>query len=273
MFLGEYRYMYYLKILGNPKIISAHSMGSATFHSVIPPQTGLLELCYVSEGSIPVKYGDEFVLQKKYHLSVNPRSRETKVEIPHFHIHHSVLAQMDFELLDTPTADTIALPPNIPFSAHGKAHALIDEIIRTHTLAPQNHLATCGMFLHLLSLCDANNTLSTAGAFTRPQNKYVTHAKEYVFAHLSSPVSQSEIARHLGITPEYLCSVFKKVEGEPLVTYVNRVKLNAIRSLMLKEGLTLATASEQCGYRDPNYVSRLFQKYYGESITKNISKF
>ncbi len=264
--------MYYIKINGNPKIFSAHSMGSATFHNVIPQQTGILEVCYVSEGSIPVKYGDEFILQKKYHVSINPRSLVTTVDVPHFHIHNSILVEMDFELLDTPSGEALALPKNIPFSEYGKAHALIDEIIRTHTLAPQNKLATCGMFLQLLSLCDDRNTLSSAGSFRRPQNKYVTHAKEYVYSNLSSPVCQSDIAKHLGITPEYLCAVFKQVEGESLVTYVNRVKLNAIRSVMMKEGLTLSVASELYGYRDPNYVSRLFQKYYGESITRNISK-
>jgi len=264
--------MYHLKIQSAPQIISAHSMGSTTFRSQIPVSSGILELCYVSEGSIPVKYGDEFVLQKKYHVSVNPRARITTVDVPHFHIHNSVVAKMDFELLDTPTEGALSLPKNIPFSAHGKVHDLIDDIIRTHTLAPQNHLATCGMFLHLLSLCDANNTLSTASTYSRPQNKYVTHAKEYVFAHLYSPISQSEIAKHLGITPEYLCAVFKQVEGEPLMTYVNRVKLGAIRGIMIKEGLTLANASELYGYRDPNYVSRLFTKFYGESITQNISK-
>ena len=57
--------MYHLKIQSAPQIISAHSMGSTTFRSQIPVSSGILELCYVSAGSIPVKYGDEFVLQKK----------------------------------------------------------------------------------------------------------------------------------------------------------------------------------------------------------------
>ena len=264
--------MYYLKINQNPKIISAHTMGSATFHSIIPPQKGLLELCYVSEGSIPVYYGDEFVLQKQYHLSINPRSRITTVDIPHFHVHHSILAEMDFDLLPAPTAETLSLPSSIAFTEYGKVHQLMDELIRTHTLAPQSTLATCGLFLQLLALCDVNNTLSLEGSPYHKQNRYVTHAKEYVYTHLSQPISQSEIARYLGITPEYLCAVFKQIEGEPLMSYVNRVKLAQIRSVMMKEGVSLATASEMYGYRDPNYVSRLFKKTYGENITQNISK-
>jgi len=64
-----------------------------------------------------------------------------------------------------------------------------------------------------------------------------------------------------------LCSVFKKVEGISFQKYVNYEKLEAIKNLMEKEPVHLYEAAALFGYTDPNYVSRLFKKYYGYNIT------
>ena len=78
---------------------------------------------------------------------------------------------------------------------------------------------------------------------------------------------QRDIAAHLGITPEYLCSIFKKSEGVSIMHFINTVKLTSIRSLMEKDGLTLAQAAHLYGYADPNYVSRLHKQYFHINIT------
>jgi AraC-like DNA-binding protein len=74
----------------------------------------------------------------------------------------------------------------------------------------------------------------------------------------------------LGITPEYLCTVFKKSTGETVMRFVNRLKLNGVRSLMESERVPLYNAAEHFGFSDPNYVSRLYVKLFGECITGDI---
>ena len=54
--------------------------------------------------------------------------------------------------------------------------------------------------------------------------------------------------------------------------FVNRVKLSSIRTLMAKEGVKLYEAAEMFGYTDPNYVSKLFKKYYGMNITASLTQ-
>ena len=61
--------------------------------------------------------------------------------------------------------------------------------------------------------------------------------------------------------------VFKKTEGISFQKYVNFEKLEAIKNLMEKEHVHLYEAAALFGYTDPNYVSRLFKKYYGYNIT------
>ena len=83
---------------------------------------------------------------------------------------------------------------------------------------------------------------------------------------------QRAAAKSLGITPEYLCAVFRKSEGRSLIRFTNELKLENILELMRSKGVTLAEASAQYGFSDPNYVSRLYKKYFGENITEALKK-
>ena len=49
--------------------------------------------------------------------------------------------------------------------------------------------------------------------------------------------------------------------------YINRMKLDKIRLLMKNEHMNLNRAAALYGYTDPNYVSRIYKKYYGKNIT------
>ncbi|MBQ8322453.1 MAG: helix-turn-helix domain-containing protein [Clostridia bacterium] len=71
----------------------------------------------------------------------------------------------------------------------------------------------------------------------------------------------------MGITSEYLCAVFKKANEVSLIMFINQTKLSKIRSVMKRENRKLYEAAEPYGYSDPNYMSRLFKKYYGKNVT------
>ena len=96
---------------------------------------------------------------------------------------------------------------------------------------------------------------------------YVNRAKEYVYQNLQYPISEKEVAAHLGITPEYLCAVFKRANDMSLITFVNQAKLTRIRTEMEQENLRLYEAARRYGYTDANYVSRLYKRYFGKNIT------
>lgn len=98
---------------------------------------------------------------------------------------------------------------------------------------------------------------------------YIKRAKRYIYDHITEPIVQKDVALMLGITPEYLCTIFKKSEGRSLIRFINEAKLSLIRNMMENEQTTLAKAATQYGFTDPNYVSRLYKKYYNETITQN----
>lgn len=123
-----------------------------------------------------------------------------------------------------------------------------------------------GLFLQLLGEISALAQTQTSEQ-TAPSLYYVHKAKAFIKERLTKPITQKEIAAHLHITPQYLCQLFKSATGETVISYINRTKLNRIRILIERENVKLYQAAELYGYADPNYVSRLYKKYYGHTIT------
>ncbi|MBE6613308.1 MAG: helix-turn-helix transcriptional regulator, partial [Ruminococcaceae bacterium] len=143
----------------------------------------------------------------------------------------------------------------------------IDEIIRRKTIAPEDDITLAGLFLTLLGeLADYQKKSISCPQFS----PHVERAKRYISAHLHEPISQKQLALELGITPEYLCAIFKKSEGESLIHYTNRMKLATICAILQNEQIPLSEAAAMYGYADPNYVSRLYKSYFGRTISESI---
>ena len=140
-----------------------------------------------------------------------------------------------------------------------------------NTLYPERSNTLGGLVLQLLDEINAE-------AFwvdirnNRRYSLYEHRATEFIYQNVHKRITQKDIARHLGITPEYFSAVFKKSRGMTPMQFVNRVKLSSIRMAMAKDNLKLCEAAEKFGYSDPNYVSKLFKKYYGINITSSIPK-
>jgi two-component system response regulator YesN len=146
------------------------------------------------------------------------------------------------------------------------AASIIDQLIRDQLIYKESRSKGAAKFLELLCEIDQCNRKQTELKLPS-ELLYTQHAKEYVQMHLHLPITQKGVAQYLSISPEYLCSVFKKVEGISFQKYVNYKKLEAIQHLMEKEPVHLYEAAALFGYTDPNYVSRLFKKYHGYNIT------
>ena len=182
------------------------------------------------------------------------------------HTHQTVCFAFDADLLP------FTLPLLIRDSdGSSTCRFLIDKIIRTRLSSNKNNLKLSGLFLQLLGeLQTLSADSSQVGSPS--ERRHVERAKKYVYEHISEPIVQKEIADHLDVTPQYLCAVFKKIEGSSLIHFVNEIKLAHIKDLMENKNLSLSQASMQLGFSDPNYVSKLYKKYYHENISQTIDR-
>ncbi len=248
-----------------PRFIFAHKFSTNNYHTAFPLTFNRIEISIITEGKLSVTCNGEKKIAQKGDIIFRYRSAPT-VDSDEFHSHHTVCFSVDI--------DAEVTPFDIPVVIHSPANSLtclhlIDRIIQVSILDPENGLTLSGLFLQLLgeldSICRSSRIQSAPGEY-----RYAERAKKYIYDHISDPILQNDIASFLGITPEYLCYVFKKCEGCSVIRFVNKIKLTRVRMLMENNQLSLSRASAEYGFSDPNYVSKLYKKYYNETITQAI---
>lgn len=136
----------------------------------------------------------------------------------------------------------------------------------------QTYFEECELFMRLIRrLSDrANDSRGEKGG--TPANRYLCkRVKTYISGHLSEQIRVGDIAASIGVSKNYLTTVFSKTEGMPLTEYINKLRLAHLTDLVRKYGYSLSEAGEQVGFSDANYLSRIFKKYTGMTFTEFIN--
>lgn len=258
--------MPFYKILSLPQIEFAHTYSAEKYSSVLGRREASVEITYISNGCLQTETYGEKADADKDDILCNMSLTPLRVFASSPHEHHTVRFNVKFEKTDKSDKNSLLLPRITKKSP--KSHicqALIDEIIKQHALAPDDKIRCAGLFIRLLTELDNINREALIPDYT--STRYTEQIKSYIYENIRNKIVQRDIARKLGITPEYLCAVFKKSEGISVITFANRIKLERIKELMDKENIPLCKAAEFYGFSDPNYVSRLYKKYFRINIT------
>lgn len=260
-----------LELLSLPQVAFTHVFGAEEYHNVLRECAGVIEITYVADGVLQITRNGEVYHAATGDLICNTYTGDMKVDADAYHSHHTVGFWVDYRRVE---GDEDLAHLELPAVLRGgqgtePIRKIIDDIIRTNTLYPEDRLLCAGLFLQLLNLI-SNEYRHSRETTMAGEYRYVRKAKRYIFDHITESIRQMDVAAHLDISPEYLCTLFKRSEGCSVIHFVNRLKLNKIRTLMEKDRLSLREASLMYGYTDPNYVSRLYKKYYHVSITESL---
>ena len=106
--------------------------------------------------------------------------------------------------------------------------------------------------------------LSDTENLTQTRNAERMHRiLHYLETHYSEPVRLSEIAEREGLTQTYLSHLFREQLHIPFQDYLARLRLEAAMLLLRQSDTTLTDAAYACGFSDPKYLNRSFQKNLG----------
>ena len=256
--------MSYFELKSFPTFAFAHKFSAEQYHGHHDAGTNRIEISAITEGELSIDYDGKIFHLKEGDVLCNFFRKSSEIHAPHYHSHHTACFWVDFK------ESNKNLLPLIVKDERSVCRHLIDEIIKTNLITPENVLKLSGLFFQLLGELD--NMAEDKKAFTSGEYHYIKKTKKYIYEHISDPISQKEIAKFLGITPEYLCALFKKNEGRTVIRFINEIKLAHVRTMLINTNVTLAQAALQYGFSDPNYVSKLYKKYYNETIT-HAAKF
>lgn len=236
------------------------------YSSSFEPSNTCLEIAYISEGQLEVTKGNETYIAEKDDIMCAIRDVKTTAKTSEFHSHHVVSVETLWKFSDK-TVSAFHIPYVLKrCSETEEIKRLIDEFIYSSYLYENSPGRTAELFLKIL--CKIDQASRKNENFSQPKYYSVAEkAKSYIQKNIKKPLTQQMVAKHLGVSPSYLCSVFKKSEDMTLMRYVNIHKLTDIKNLLEKEELPMYKIAEMYGYSDANYVSFLYKKIFGRNIT------
>ncbi len=107
--------------------------------------------------------------------------------------------------------------------------------------------------------------INTVSAKQNIANSAVEKAKEYIIKHLHEDISLTSISKHVHITPNYFCTLFKAETNQKLFDYITYLRIEKAKALMKNGKLKTYKIGEMVGYKEPKYFCRVFKKVTGLS--------
>lgn len=121
--------------------------------------------------------------------------------------------------------------------------------------------------LYSAGLIDKTNSTNKSGYQTAAVAELVRWIDDNHTEQITLPI----LADKAGVSPNYLCRVFKEYTGKTPIEYVNSVRIENFCYEVLQSDKNITELALCNGYNDLSYFCRVFKKHKGVSAKKYIS--
>lgn len=97
------------------------------------------------------------------------------------------------------------------------------------------------------------------------KNHFVEVAKEYVEEHYYQNIMLADVAQKVGISVEYLSTLFQRELSKGFVDYLNEIRIEHACTYLRQNYLKTYEIAYKVGFKDEKYFSKVFKKIKGQS--------
>lgn len=123
------------------------------------------------------------------------------------------------------------------------------------------------------------DTLLYASMFTekahrvQQQNRRIRLIEEYLTEHMDQPFSSKAIEELLGLSYNYVCTLFRQATGITMKEYQLSIRIQKASRLLGETGKSVAEIAALTGFYDAFHFSKLFKREKGISPLKFREKY
>lgn len=96
----------------------------------------------------------------------------------------------------------------------------------------------------------------------------LSHAISYMRENYMHKISLEDVANHVYISPSYLSRIFKLEMGTNFINYLNTIRIEKSKVLLLTNKISLIETAELVGFVDQSYFNKVFKKITGVTPKK-----
>ena len=98
-----------------------------------------------------------------------------------------------------------------------------------------------------------------------PHAAAMRKAERHIQENFTRKISLSEIASVAGLSAPYFSTIFKEEMGENYSTYINRLRVEKAKHMLLETDQSLCEIATACCFEDQSWFSRIFKTFTGIS--------
>jgi len=95
--------------------------------------------------------------------------------------------------------------------------------------------------------------------------RHVLKAEQYIRDHFATIETLNQVATHVGISHDHLRHEFHAQRKMSMIRYLNEIRIERARTLLIHSVLPLSQIAGMCGFKDEYYFSVVFRKLAGLS--------
>ena len=96
-------------------------------------------------------------------------------------------------------------------------------------------------------------------------NRYIQKTIVYIKSNLQSKINLMDLSKVSGYSPNYFQQLFVKTIGISPSAYVERVRVNYAKNLLIQPEKSLTYIAYECGFSSQSYFCKVFKKHTGLS--------
>jgi YesN/AraC family two-component response regulator len=98
-----------------------------------------------------------------------------------------------------------------------------------------------------------NTSLNSLSPYTKDVVAYIKH-------NFHKPITLDDISDHVKINRCYFCNVFKKETGRTYLQFLNDIRIEKGKELLLNKSLSILEVSLSVGFNNQNYFNTILKK-------------
>lgn len=110
---------------------------------------------------------------------------------------------------------------------------------------------------------DFRTDLSGTGHQNQQKHSIVLRAQEFIQKNYKQPLTLSEVAGAIYLSPNYFSTIFKEITGNNFSSYLNEIRISEGKRLLSETVYPIKQIVKQVGFEDYNYFNKVFKKAVG----------
>jgi AraC-like DNA-binding protein/ligand-binding sensor protein len=152
--------------------------------------------------------------------------------------------------------------------------ALIDKLKDCEVFNPtsiEDYSDIIDILHHIILHCDIPyNTLNCKDLTPIPANNIKKHLliediEKYLTANYTETITLKDLSKLYFIDEQYLCKLFKKETGVGFVDYINKIRIDNAKRLLLNSDATINSIAFQVGYSSLSSFNKIFKRFSGST--------